>query len=39
MSFERLQSALRRAKTPLALGIAPTIDEVAAPLKKHVIIA
>ncbi len=35
MSFERLQSALRRAKTPLALGIAPTIDQVAAPLKKQ----
>lgn len=35
MSIERLQSALRRAKTPLALGIAPTINDVAAPLKKQ----
>ena len=35
MSFERLQSALRRAKTPLVLGIAPSIDEVSAPLRKQ----
>lgn len=35
MSIERLQEALRRAKTPLALGIAPTMDDVPAPLKKQ----
>ena len=35
MSMERLQAALRKAKSPLALGIAPTIGEVAAPLKKQ----
>ena len=35
MSMERLQAALRKAKSPLALGIAPTIAEVAAPLKKQ----
>ena len=35
MSMERVQTALRRAKTPLALGIAPTVEDVAAPLKKQ----
>ena len=35
MSIERLQAALRKAKTPLALGIAPFIDDVPAPLKKQ----
>lgn len=35
MSIERLQSALRKAKTPLALGIAPLIEDVPAPLKKQ----
>lgn len=35
MSFDRLQDALRRAKTPLALGIAPTLADVPAPLKKQ----
>ncbi len=35
MSIERLQEALRKAKTPLALGIAPLIEDVPAPLKKQ----
>lgn len=35
MSVERLQAALRQAKTPLILGIAPSIDEVSTPLRKQ----
>ena len=35
MSIERLQSAIRERKTPVALGLAPEIGKISAKLLKN----